>query len=362
MSPFCQKRYICLIESTFLNNPRGDVSLCPMRMMECYTACLLFFSILTGCADTFRVIGTYQLADESTTETKAEPFTFRDAGPKNSQFSDEGDITKRSLTNAEALNALIAQKNRKDTETETRVDAMRSSVDARFNPTPEWGVPSAPKNMAMSSKQCLSALKKNGVVFERLQFETPLIDSPVLLAGPISNVRIGPHYQGNKKKTNAVMDCHLALAMSAVARIAETLGIVAIEFYSTYRPLKRPMKKKCPKGARRKKCLKKRRKYNKAIRAQKKSQHRFGRAIDIRWLKMADGSTLDVLEHFDRRDKVAPCTYTPSSKEAAVLTEFVCTIHRAHLFSVMLTPNANKDHHNHFHFDLTPRTRFNILR
>ena len=156
------------------------------------------------------------------------------------------------------------------------------------------------------------------------------------------------------------MDCHLALSLVAVARVAKSLDIAAIEFYSTYRPLKTPPRK-CPKGKGRKKCLKRQREYHRIVK-QQKSQHRFGRAIDIRWFKTADDRTIDVLEHFDRRSKQPPCSYHPTAPEATLLSKFVCRIYRQRLFNVMLTPNANKAHHNHFHFDLTPGARWNIIR
>ena len=322
-----------------------------MRMTRLIALLVL---MLCGCVDSLRAIGTYRLPEDDGAEAHGSKLPYEDAGQRRHELRDGG-INTPSRSDAAELNALIAHKNRPETKGR---QARREDIAAAQ--TFELGIPPAPDNMGMSSKQCLAALEKRGVAFETPLFDTHLIETPVLLAGPVDGVRIGPHFQGKKKPTHAVMDCHLALAMSGVAQVAKRLGIAAIEFYSTYRPLKRPPKK-CPKRAGRKKCLEKKRNYRKVVAAQK-SQHRFGRAVDIRWLEMADGSRLDVLEHFERRDGVEPCSYSPASREAAVLTAFVCTIHRAHVFSVMLTPNANRDHHNHFHFDLTPRARFNILR
>ncbi len=266
---------------------------------------------------------------------------------------------------SDALDTLIAEKNHSveknaaPSPQSTEVENAVSRNDGEFLVL-NVDIPPAPRNMKLSPSACLAMLEKLDVAFVRPGFDTPLIETPVLLSAPVAGVRVGPHYSGNKRRTNAVMDCHLALAMVAVADIAKQLGIEAIEFYSTYRPLKAPPKR-CPKGKRRGKCLKKRRKYAKTVKAQK-SQHRFGRAIDIRWFKTNDGRTIDVLTHFDRRSGIPPCSYRPNTQEGKILNALVCNIHHHRLFTVMLTPNANKDHHNHFHFDLTPKVRFNILR
>ncbi len=220
--------------------------------------------------------------------------------------------------------------------------------------------PAAGENMQLSGAACLRRLKAEGVSYERPRFETPRVGTPVLLSGPVADVQIRPRWpSGNREKE--VMDCHLALALVEVAHQAKDLGVVEINFYSTYRPL-RPPPKKCPKGKRRKRCLRAKRKYQRELRSKSPSQHRVARAIDIRFLQLEDGRTLDVLEHFDRRSGKDPCSYEPDTEEAKMLSKFVCGLWRTRTFNIMLTPNANKAHHNHFHFDLSAKAKWYIIR
>lgn len=220
--------------------------------------------------------------------------------------------------------------------------------------------PPAGENMKLGSAACIRRLKSEGISFERPRFNTSRVETPVLLNGPIGGVWIRPRWPSEKREKE-VMDCHLALALVEVAHQAEALGIVEINFYSTYRPLK-PPPKKCPKGKRRKRCLKAKRKYQQELRSGSPSQHRFARAIDIRFLKLQDGRILDVSAHFDRRSGKDPCSYVPETEEARLLSDFVCGLWRARTFNIMLTPNANKAHHNHFHFDLSEKAKWYIIR
>ena len=255
-----------------------------------------------------------------------------------------------------ALDALIAEKlgGPEPSSGESFDTASRARSTAR----PSL-VPTAEEIMLMSSAQCLGQLKKHAVPYEKPGFETPLVKTPILLTGPIGGVRIAPMHP-QKKPIHSVMDCRLALALVETAAECAAHGITDIEFYSTYRPLTAPPKT-CPKGRAGKKCRTAQERYRKTV-AEQKSQHRFARAIDIRRFKTATGETLDVLEDFDRRSGRPPCDYVPEASKARTLTALVCALHEHRVFSVMLTPNANKAHHNHFHFDLTPKARWYIVR
>ena len=220
-------------------------------------------------------------------------------------------------------------------------------------------VPTAAKNGRMSAKSCRRRLKELGVATEVPSFETPLVDTPLLLTAPIAGVAIVARWP-KKKPVNEVMDCHLVLALVDVAHRAAALGFSKLEYYSAYRPLSQPPKK-CSKGKRGQRCRKKQAKYKKLIKG-KLSQHRRALGIDIRWLTKNDGSVLDVLEDYDRRDGQPPCGYEAGTSDQRMLQEFACGLHRDQMFNVVLTPNANKDHHNHFHFDITPKVDWHIAK
>jgi hypothetical protein len=71
------------------------------------------------------------------------------------------------------------------------------------------------------------------------------------------------------------------------------------------------------------------------------SEHAFGRAIDISGFRLTDGTRINV-----ERD-------WPASGSKG---RFLHRVARGacEYFSVVLTPDSNADHHNHFHFDIGP--------
>jgi hypothetical protein len=220
-------------------------------------------------------------------------------------------------------------------------------------PTADAGpsVPQAHENWAQTDEQCLARLTAAGIETSTPDFETPFVKAPLLLDGPIEGVEIRPRWP-RSNRVNEVMDCRLVLALAEVARQVVAFGVEQILFYSTYRPLK-PPPDKCKTGKAGASCRKAKRKYEKALK-RKHSQHRKGLAIDIRWFVTAEGETIDVLEHYERHDKQPPCEDEPETDAGRFLKELACRLHELRTFHVILTPNSNKAHHNHFHFDITP--------
>ena len=71
------------------------------------------------------------------------------------------------------------------------------------------------------------------------------------------------------------------------------------------------------------------------------SEHAVGRAIDIAGFDLANGDTISV-----QRDWYAG---GPKGAFLRAVAEGACTY-----FSVVLTPESNRDHYNHMHFDIGP--------
>ena len=220
-------------------------------------------------------------------------------------------------------------------------------------------VPVAHENWKQTDDQCMARLAELGVRTSVPDRDTTLVKAPLLLAGPIEGVVIRPRWP-RKDGVNAVMDCRLVLALVAVAREAKRAGIKEVLFYSTYRPLKKPPAD-CKKGKAGASCRKAKRKYEKALK-RKHSQHRRGLAIDIRWFVTDGDETIDVLEHYERKDKHPPCDDEPETDHGRFLKELACALHDQRIFNVILTPNANKAHHNHFHFDITPDSTWYVIK
>ena len=78
------------------------------------------------------------------------------------------------------------------------------------------------------------------------------------------------------------------------------------------------------------------------------SQHAHGRALDISGFEFADGTTWTLLDHWEH-DTEAPTT------EAGVwLKEAPYRWYDANYWNILLTPDYNVAHDDHFHVDLTP--------
>lgn len=220
-------------------------------------------------------------------------------------------------------------------------------------------IPEASDNWQLEDEECYARLREAGVRTKPPAIDTPGVKAPVLLDGPIEGVEIRPRW-ARPDGVNQVMDCRLALALVAVAREARRAGVTQVLYYSTYRPLKKPPET-CPAGKAGASCRKAKRKYDKALK-RKHSQHRRGLAIDIRWFVTGDGETIDVLEHYERHDKQPPCEDQPRTDQGRLLKNLACALHEQRVFHVILTPNANKAHHNHFHFDITPDSTWYVIK
>ncbi|MCP4678919.1 MAG: hypothetical protein GY854_26210, partial [Deltaproteobacteria bacterium] len=322
---------------------------------------IIIFFLLAGCGDSLGRFGSYRFGDDLTQDRVGEPDEFKpeDAGDTYNETTDAGisdediELEEMEMEGAEDLAALIHDRLESDTE-EATGDTWSDSKTPR-KPTQ---IPNAYDNWKLSSKQCLKRIKSEGVRFKKAGFETPLVETPLLLEGPIRGVEITPRWP-QFKNMNAVMDCHLVLALIELSSQARSRGIEKIHFYSTYRPIRVPPDR-CKFGKKGSRCRRLKKAYKKA--KKKPSQHRTALAIDIRWFVTKEGETIDVLEDFDRRSRRDPCSYTARGSKARLLQDLACALHRDRIFNVMLTPNANKAHHNHFHFDITPDAKWYIIR
>ncbi|MDJ0762078.1 MAG: extensin family protein [Myxococcota bacterium] len=325
--------------------------------LEKLLLCAILSFPTVACQGQLGTIGTYQFGDDPSQARVFVP--SEDAAPAqdggvsndapgdgNTAASQDMIIEESEMEDPDALAALI-----RDRMTESADEAVLQTRPGSLD------APTAIENWRLSPQACLAQLKRHKVPFTKPTFPTPLVQTPLLLTGPIDGVHIAPRF-AKSKKVNAVMDCHLVLALVAVAQQAKSQGIQRIEFYSTYRPLTRPPKK-CRRKPASARCRRLQRAYRKA--AKNPSQHRLALAIDIRWLTTEDNRTIDVLTHFDRRARRDPCKYRTSTEEGALLQTFACELHRHRIFNVMLTPNANKAHHNHFHFDISKKATWYII-
>lgn len=109
-------------------------------------------------------------------------------------------------------------------------------------------------------------------------------------------------------------------------------GVVGVLHYSTYRP-----------GAR-------------VAGTRRRSGHANALAIDLAVLVMADGTEHEVLTGWESRQRGAnPCDGEhDEGADSARMRRLVCSVARAELFQVVLTPHYDGAHANHVHLELRP--------
>ena len=84
------------------------------------------------------------------------------------------------------------------------------------------------------------------------------------------------------------------------------------------------------------------------------STHSWGRAIDIRYVKFADGSSADINTTTDwvkSSDDTCTVALGKQTGKSAKLYGILCEAASLQLFDNLLTPNYNSAHRNHWHLD-----------
>jgi hypothetical protein len=188
----------------------------------------------------------------------------------------------------------------------------------------------------MTPGACLKEVRERKLPFTPSRERFASVAGALRVDGPIEGVTFvtarPPHEFG-------VLDCRLALAMVELAKIAAPFGVTQIHVGSMFR-----------KNARI------------AHRPKTPSQHSFGLAMDIVSMRLADGRLLSPERdwHAQIGDKTcgAEAVMTDPDDKATILRNFVCAVARSQIFHHMLTPSANRAHHDHLHFDLKRGTKY----
>jgi hypothetical protein len=195
---------------------------------------------------------------------------------------------------------------------------------------------------AMSAAECLAELKSRQVAFEP---ETARgVVAPVRLKGPLHGVEFKTDLPASQDATTPwqIADCRLVLALDDFAELLAAHEVVSVRHYSMYRPPPKSWPDDKP-GTR----------HNGAL------------ALDAASFTTKDGTTLvvdkDFHGHIDAKtcgDGAAP---RPSTPQAIELRQILCEAVDHHLFNVVLTPNYNRAHHNHFHLEVTAGVKWFLV-
>ena len=159
--------------------------------------------------------------------------------------------------------------------------------------------------------------------------------APVRITGPLHGVVFRTDQSDKVRPTSPyeIADCRLVLALDDFAEILARHDIVEVRHYSMYRPPRNWPEDKIG------------------------SRHDGALAIDAGRFIDRSGAVLDVDHDFHGAigartcgDGAAPRPATPA---ALALRSILCEAVGHRLFNVVLTPNYNRPHHNHFHLEVT---------
>jgi hypothetical protein len=152
------------------------------------------------------------------------------------------------------------------------------------------------------------------------------VEDPVLVEPIVHGVTFRPGAASFEPKP-ILAACGLAIAIGRTARLLASLDVTEVVHFGTYgcRPIAGTMML---------------------------SEHAFARAFDMAEFKLASGVTYTVLADWEKDDAA------PSSPGGIFLRSFATKIFDDGIYNIVLTPNYNAAHANHFHADLTQGMRF----
>lgn len=186
----------------------------------------------------------------------------------------------------------------------------------------------------LSRTECEAELKVRKIQYKRDPARGVLLG--VRLTGPLGGIlfRGEGTDQERARSPHEIVDCRLVLALDDASETLREHDIVEVRHFSMYRlpPASWPMNKPA-------------------------TRHLGAVAIDTGRFLKKDGSVLDVDRHFHGAIGAKTCGPgagpRPATKEALELRAILCKLAARRLFNVVLTPNYNAPHKNHFHLEVT---------
>lgn len=212
----------------------------------------------------------------------------------------------------------------------------------RFTAPPDATASAAYHYGTLDKPDCLAQLDARKISYVR---ETAAgVAKPVRLTGPLHGVTFHSDAPAKERATTPyeVADCSLVLALDDFAAQLAKHDVVEVVHYSMWRPP--PKDWPADKIG---------------------TRHPGAVAIDVARFVKSDGTVLSVEDDFHGAlgdltcgDGAAPHLVTPASTEIRAI---LCDAAAARIFNVILTPNYNPPHHNHFHMEVTAGVKWFLL-
>ncbi len=192
---------------------------------------------------------------------------------------------------------------------------------------------------AMDKATCEAELTRRGASFEKVDSARGVV-APIRLRGPLSGVVYRSVLPPAQRRTTPyeILDCRLALALDDLAKILAKHDVVEVAHMSMYRP---------PPG--------------KGLMEKPGRRHGGALAIDVGTLILKDGKTLVVERDFRGGIGQKPCG-PKAPANPTPLRALYCEAADAGIFNVMLSPDYNWAHRNHFHLEVTANVRWTLVR
>ncbi len=194
----------------------------------------------------------------------------------------------------------------------------------------------------LSRASCEAELSRRKVQFRHVDTARGVL-APVRLTGPIAGVTFHSGLPSSQRATSPyeIFDCRLVLALTDFAKILAAHDVVDVTHFSAYRP---PAPKSLPQSGQGK-------------------RHGGGLALDTGVFTKKDGSRLVVEKDFKGAIRTRACLPDGSTpKNGTELRAIACETASARLFNVLLTPNYNWQHRNHFHLEVTAGVSWYLVR
>ncbi len=166
----------------------------------------------------------------------------------------------------------------------------------------------------------------------------PGVADPVTVTMPINGM---PYRSGGAVRTKMFGDCTIIRSLAEAAPMLRARQIVEVTDLGVYNYRcigNTGTPPNCPNGI---------------------SQHAYGNAIDLALFTDATGATYSVATDFviDPAPEKT-CTAATEPGKDSYLHELICSLKAAKLWNIVLTPNYNAAHRDHFHVDLTAGSNF----
>jgi hypothetical protein len=184
---------------------------------------------------------------------------------------------------------------------------------------------------APAAADCLDELDARGVSYKKISKKGVAIG--VEVEGPLGGVVW--RSTGGKE---LILDCSLAISLDEAGRYLAALGINQALFSSSY--------------------------SRRNVRGTKKpSKHSYALAIDVHRFRGDPIGQLDVaLDYEQGLGDAVDCVGQPLTAGGAILKVLQCQLVQSGLFRLVLSPDYDDAHHDHFHLEARPWSERDAIR